>query len=86
MTRSSPSGTDCEGLEHLLALLCSHPAFQDDHVLGELREAVCNRLEVVLALGDHDRGSPSFESREDVVKNHVITGHVARQKTVDLLN
>jgi hypothetical protein len=85
MTRSSPSGTDCRASN--ICWRCFAPIpLQNDDVLRKLREAVRNRLEVVLALGDHDWGSPGFESREDVIKNHVITGHVARQKTVDLLN
>ena len=69
-----------------MALLGSHPAFQDDDILGELREPLCDCLQVVLALGDHDRGSPGFESREDVVENHVIASRVAGQEAIELLN
>ena len=70
----------------LISFLRSHPAFQDNHVLSELRKPLRDRPKVLLALCDHDGGSPGFESGQDVVENHVITGVVAAQKGVEFLN
>src|SRR5262245_8176238 len=68
-----------QGVVHLITLLCSHSTFQDNDVLGELRQTLCNCLKVVLALRDHDRGSPSFESREHVIEDHIISSRIAGQ-------
>jgi hypothetical protein len=63
----------------LIALLGSHPTFQDDDVLGELRQTLRNCLQVVLALRDHDRGSPGFKSRQHVIEDHIIASRIAGQ-------
>ena len=48
------------------------------------RSAIASQ--VVFALGDHNRGTTGFESRENVVENHVITSRIAGQEAVELLN
>jgi len=44
-----------------MAFLGSHPALQDDDVLGKFRETLRNRLEMIFAFSDHDRGSSGFK-------------------------
>jgi hypothetical protein len=60
-----------------LRLPC-HP--ENDYVLGELRRRSAIDVEVILALGDDNRGSAGFQRRQDVVENHVISCRVASEK------
>jgi hypothetical protein len=75
-----------QGFGYQLTLLCSHPALEDDDIFGELREPLCNCLEMILALSDDDRGSPGFQYGQDVVENHVIASRIAGQEAVEFLN
>src|SRR5262245_13933596 len=69
-----------------IALVSSHPAFKDYDVLRELCEPLCDCVKVVLALSDHDRETPCFESRQNIVENHVIASSVAGQQAVEFLD
>ncbi len=71
---------------HLMTLLGSHSALQDDNILGKLRKTFRNCLEMVLALRDYDRGSSRFKGQEDIIENHVIARRIAGQKAVKFLN
>ena len=72
--------------QRLSALLRADTSLQHNQVASECTQAAGEKVEMVLSLGEHKRGTPGVERADDVVQNQVVSPCVARERTVDALD
>ncbi len=60
-------------------LLCAHAAVQYHDISREFRKAFGQHGDMILALGDHDRGPASFEGGEDIIEDQIIPYRILYQ-------